>query len=213
MSSASAPSRIWLILGIVMIVLALLSGYAAIRGASTMKSGGQAFQEMDTSKSTDTHIPLTVPGTTSADLEVKSYVISLHGADFINESEDEPGGVDYELPEVTWEISGPAPAEVSHGVKARMNDVVRAGQFEITQAGTYEITATLPEGATNSYSYSIEDNPLAVLGEAAGALGQAAGGLFMMAAGAACGSLFGILGIIFLIVHFVKGGKPKEQMA
>ncbi len=210
MTSANAPSKIWLILGIVMIVLALVSGYAAMSGVSTLKSGGEALQQIDTSEGPATDIALTVPGMTSADLQAKSYAIALHGADIGEVSEDDFGEVNFDLPEVTWEISGPGSATVTHNVSARMNDVVRAGEFIISEPGTYEVVASLPAGATNEYTYSIEDDALAMIGEAAGALGQAAGGFAQVVLGGLCGSLFGILGVIFLIVHFVKGGKGKQ---
>jgi hypothetical protein len=210
MASANASSKIWLILGIVMIVLALGSGYMAMSGASTMKSGGEALQNLDTgpAEGPATDIALTVPGTTPADLEAKSYVISLHGAPF-GAAEDGSEEVDFELPEVTWEITGPAPTTVTQNMSARVNDVVRAGEFTITEAGTYEVVATLPEGATNEYSYAIEDDALVALGEGLGAVGQAAGGFVQMVLGGLCGALFAVLGLIFIIVHFVKARGAK----
>jgi hypothetical protein len=211
MAPGNAPSKIWLILGIVLIVLALGSGYMAMTGASTMKSGGEALQDMDTSTSEGpaTDIPLTVPGTTSADLETKSYVISLHGGP-VSGSPEADG---FELPDVTWEISGPAAVPVTHSMTASMNDVHRAGEFTISEAGTYEIVATLPDGATNEYSYSIEDDAFAAFGEGLGAAGQAVGGFLQMVLGGLCAGLFAILGVIFVIVHFVKAGKAKSAPA
>ena len=49
-----------------------------------------------------------------------------------------------------------------------------------------------------------------VIGEAAGALGQAAGGFLQMVLGGLCGGLFAVLGLVFIIVHFVKAGKAKS---
>jgi hypothetical protein len=207
--------KIWLILGIVLILLALVSGYMAMSGASNMQSGAEALEDIDTgpSEGPATDIALTVPGTTSADLEAQSYVISLHGAPVADVSADGSEEDDFELPEVIWEISGPAPATVTQNMSARVNDVVRAGEFTITEAGTYEVVATLPDGATNEYAYSIGDDALAVIGEGLGAAGQAVGGFFQMVLGGLCAGLFAILGFIFIIVHFVKGGKAKSAPA
>jgi hypothetical protein len=204
-------SKIWLILGIVLIVLALICGYMAMTGASTMQSGGEALQDMDVEPSEGplTDIALTVPGTTTADLEAKDYVVSLHGGP----ETGSPEADDFELPDVTWEITGPAATTVTQNMQVSMGDVHRAGEFTISEAGTYEIVATLPEGVTNEYSYSIEDDSLAALGEGMEALGQAAGGFVQMVLGGLCGALFAVLGVVFVIVHFVKAGKAKKAAA
>jgi hypothetical protein len=119
----------------------------------------------------------------------------------------------FELPNVTWEISGPAPATVTQNMQASMGDVHRAGEFTISEAGSYEVVATLPEGVTSEYTYSIEDDALAMVGEGMEALGQAAGGFLQMVLGGLCAGLFAILGLIFIIVHFVKAGKAKSAPA
>ncbi len=176
---------------------------------------------------TRTVVDLNVPGETVCTLKAGEYVIwakvpsdartrpadrdeTEDGDDDANTSgsnvdewDDETLGPLIELPPVTWTILDESQAEVpvDSETDGFFADEVQAARLAIDQPAEYTIRAEIDE-LPAGYSFRLcDDVTEKKLEQAAESVGNVAGGFMLIFAGGAFAGLFGLIGLILIIVY------------
>lgn len=203
----------FLITGLIFLTVAIVCGVVAVIGVMTMRSGAEAIAEEANEMGGEGSeaIAITVPGESTVELKAKKYAIWADNPKFameFGEDVDIETGDNIDVPEpvdVTWEITGPADVDIVNFGSLRMGSQVQVGSFEITQPGTYTVTSTLAESVEDDSKYTIDDDAMAMAGEFGGEAVKTVGGFLQMVGGGLCAGMFGLIALILIAIHFMKG--------
>lgn len=204
-----------LITGIVFIVLAAVGGVMSVMGMNSMKSGAEAMTTAGEGTEASDPISINVPGESTVNLDAKKYAVWASNPKFntmdddfsdMSEPDLDPPADDGATspPDVSITISGTSDVTVSKSGEMRMGNQVQIGSFEITEAGEYTVTTTVADGEADDSTYTIDDDAMAAMAEFGGDAMKAGAGFLQMVLGGACGGVFGLIGLILVIVHFVR---------
>jgi len=199
-----------LITGLVLLGLALLGLITGVFGVRAAVSGidtlqNQVGDKMDTISPDRPRATLKVPGTTICPLEKGNYIIWVKPSESGQEQWD-PNAARYHGPPIQWSITGPdgRNVEVKEGGQFNIEGQIALCSFQAEQAGDYTILAAAG-GDFSPYEFLvfdfISDEELKRLAKD---VGKAAGGFLLMLGGFAVAGLFGLIGLILVIIYLVS---------
>ncbi|MFT5523586.1 MAG: hypothetical protein ACI9G1_000160 [Pirellulaceae bacterium] len=211
MTTGASRSSVVLIAGSGLLLMAIVCGVIAFQGQLRLAEVKKSFSNATENLPAAVNVDLTVPGTTVVTLRKGRYDIAMKG--------DTIGGADFDettftLPPMTWEITGPSEVEFAGDFTPVVaGNQARVGTFAIGEDGEYQIVAALLGGESTDYSYNLESDVVSLTEEYVEEIGnEVAGGVvntgvagLQILLGSLCGGVFGLIGFVMVVLHFLNG--------
>lgn len=182
--------------------------------------GDFSTQMEDTNTADRIKHDLKVPGESTVALAQGDYLIWYASSKIVHQAHSSSSSFDEEDisttepvenfygPDITWTITGPEgiAISISEGASMSLDDECAMVSFNAPAKGNYNISATAAEDADfEGFSYQVCDDIMeAQMNAALESAGDIGTGILKTLAGFAAMGLFGLIGVIMVIVYAVK---------